>query len=1212
MSSITFCPHPLTLDNRRCLPVPAGVTVGEALVIAGADPAAYLAVSINGCVCVWPDCLNRIITAGDQLTARVVLHGGGGDSNPLQAVLTIGLLVGAGLLAPSLATAAGFTGKAATAATAVISGTIVGIGSVGLNALFPITPPRLPASQNNQSSSTYSLEGGRNAIRHYAPHALALGRHRIYPDFGARPYIDYDEQHNSFLNMIFNIGYGVASLEDLKIGETDLANYKEVKKLNLGGSLLEDADESSIGYEKNYMSEIGRRREPGRPTGSSSRYTARHRLQSMNASSEGVSVTNGAIAVDKDCTIVVNGIALHTLAEYAAHFHQISLTSSIEWRKTSGGAPWRQYRSTSITVDVLRERLQTDVRDIIAALNLHDGGKSEHRALNINITNYGATTAQVEICFRREEQIVIHGNVFTEPNIQITETANGWTELATEGSVYMIGIDFVGSLYQVSSTGTIQSFNIVCQLQYRQTSASEWQAMLELADTATPIPSVNGDEFTIRHGSSEPYRKGFLFAMPKIASYDVRIRQVSEPSVDAKQIRKLVMALKSYRPDNQLYDRQNRIALRIQASDQFNGVIDRFNAIAQARCASWDSVQERWIPDKATSNPADWLYAFARGRYATSGRLLWGCGLGDDEIASDALQEWHSFCDKYGLEINLILDQSLSATETLETIARAGRATITWQSGQLGVVWDAPGLPVIALFSPENILAGSFTIKYAGDHDIDEVEAIYVDRTDGWKQKSLRMAMEETATPARSRRVELLGITNPEVAGEELELAVRAAKYRNARQITWEAALEGLVIGKGDVVLLSHDLTDWGTTGRCLGTVSQTELAARYVQADRALEDEQHALVYTGGRIYMAMCQARSNRLFFQGDTQPATTTDAGDWHFVAGPQAIPGYRAKVVSATPLDSHRVRITAIPDNPEYYQTSRVRERELWPHLPTFLEELPADSIAVATRPELEAMQSGQKYHLTDDINLTDAAWMSLRLDDIELDGRHHKIIGLNSALFDRTNGLAVHNLQIVKSSNQGNRAGLLANYCTKSLMLKQVSTCPLCEIADASFVEGLQGAALLIGSVGPNLTTIAQVRNVLGRGTVQNRNAPHATFSAGLIGSTLSVTEFDTCRALYTIKVKHEWHSNPNATNSIGAVCNQDNTPHHSSSTYRNCHVGVQLVLHENSDTSVTVGVTGEKSDVSKRAGWTPIFIDCTYSPEVHNPVLRQGSISKLA
>ena len=60
-----------------------------------------------------------------------------------------------------------------------------------------------------------------------------------------------------------------------------------------------------------------------------------------------------------------------------------------------------------------------------------------------------------------------------------------------------------------------------------------------------------------------------------------------------------------------------------------------------------------------------------------------------------------------------MLDRTRSHAEVLTTIAQCGRASPSWQTGKLGVVWEDAGRPATALITPGNIVAGSFAVEYA-------------------------------------------------------------------------------------------------------------------------------------------------------------------------------------------------------------------------------------------------------------------------------------------------------------------------------------------------------------------------------------------------------------------------------------------------------------------------------------------------------------------
>lgn len=129
----------------------------------------------------------------------------GGDSgtNPLAMVAMIALTVYTGGLAAS-----GFGGVmgAGEMAAGMTAGAIMVGGAMLINAVFP--PPGLPNSATPSTGSpTYALQAQGNAARLGSPIPVNYGRMRIYPDFAAAPYTEF-ESNEQYLYQLFCIGQG--------------------------------------------------------------------------------------------------------------------------------------------------------------------------------------------------------------------------------------------------------------------------------------------------------------------------------------------------------------------------------------------------------------------------------------------------------------------------------------------------------------------------------------------------------------------------------------------------------------------------------------------------------------------------------------------------------------------------------------------------------------------------------------------------------------------------------------------------------------------------------------------------------------------------------------------------------------------------------------------------------------------------------------------
>lgn len=84
------------------------------------------------------------------------------------------------------------------------------------------------AGEIPDASPTYDLEAQGNKARLGKAIPVRYGRHRVFPDFAALPYREY-QNDDQYLYQLFAIGQGEYNYYDLKIGDTPIANFDEVE-----------------------------------------------------------------------------------------------------------------------------------------------------------------------------------------------------------------------------------------------------------------------------------------------------------------------------------------------------------------------------------------------------------------------------------------------------------------------------------------------------------------------------------------------------------------------------------------------------------------------------------------------------------------------------------------------------------------------------------------------------------------------------------------------------------------------------------------------------------------------------------------------------------------------------------------------------------------------------------------------------------------------
>ncbi len=501
---------------------------------------------------------------------------------------------------------------------------------------------------------------------------------------------------------------------------------------------------------------------------------------------------------------------------------------------------------------------------------------------------------------------IFPANVDTIAGGALTASA-GWITRTSSPNATALAVDITGLLFFAANKG-LEPLSVTFEIEYASAGSGLWQPWF---DTTNSITITNGDRKPLRYSYRRDVPSG---------QYDVRVRRVTPDATSPKETSDFTwQQLRSYQADTGDYTGQKRVALKIKATSQLSGQVDSLSALATARCEAWTGTA--WVL-QATSNPAWWFRWLALGKFDANGQRLFGAGLPTTRIDEQAIKDWGAWCDMKGLSCNLVFDRPMNVDEMLIAIARCGRATPTWASGKLGVVWDEDNRPAVAVFCMSNIVRDSFRIEYATGKIADEIVARFINPALDWQPDTVRAAVPGVTNPVNPVTVDLWGVTDKDQAGKEALLLAAAQTYRR-RRIIWETDMEGLVVDRGDVVTLSHDLTQWGYSGRLVSGTTTT------LQLDRQVpftSGEQH---YIGIRfpdgsygVYDVNYQTGPSDTLSLSTPLPSAPDDDPNhppldylWFFEPAPT--PGKKVKIVDIQPLSEHRVRITAVDEDPNYY-------------------------------------------------------------------------------------------------------------------------------------------------------------------------------------------------------------------------------------------------------------------------------------------------------
>lgn len=450
-----------------------------------------------------------------------------------------------------------------------------------------------------------------------------------------------------------------------------------------------------------------------------------------------------------------------------------------------------------------------------------------------------------------------------------------------------IGIDLVcpRGLYYANSSGGLDTKSVTVLIQAR-----------EIDDSGTPVGAGTwatlGTE-TISGATTTPQRRSYRYAVTA-GRYEVKATRTTTKDSDSRAGHDVLWGgLRAYLPGTQEYGDVTLIAMRMKASNSLSQAASRrVNVLGTRMLPIWDA-GTGWSAPTATRSIA-WAAADIC-------RAAYGADLPDSAIALTELAALDTIWTARGDEFNGGFDQRVTFWEALKKVCRAGRAHCYVQGGIVRFVRDqAASLPV-AMFTPRNIVSGSWRTEYllpSGDR-ADSVTATFVNEAT-WKPTPVECVLPDS-TSDRPAKISPFGVTNRAQAWREGIYEAAANKYRT-RIHTFETEMEGFILSPLDLIAISRDRPNWGQSGEILGYTALT------IGGIIALSEP---VTFTAGNHYLA---ARDRDGSMAGPWQvtagadsthvvlaeamtltPDTGTDRERTHFAFGPGTAYVHRARVL-----------------------------------------------------------------------------------------------------------------------------------------------------------------------------------------------------------------------------------------------------------------------------------------------------------------------------
>ena len=493
-----------------------------------------------------------------------------------------------------------------------------------------------------------------------------------------------------------------------------------------------------------------------------------------------------------------------------------------------------------------------------------EGELQDIRNIRINENPAGNyKDVQIDIRLGTNDQTVIPNFADSYADQQLNyELTEAWSTHEVQGNE-CTGIELTvalpNGLYYSNDSGGLDATSIVLAAECRIVdSNAEWMKLPLCNVTGTDAfltrkngawaksltgASISGgyDGYIIDTTNKAIYRVYRFENLPP-GRYEVRMRCVQKSGISVRYVNRVYWSqLTQIVYDDFIHPGKALIGIRALATEQLSGNDPVVTWVQErSKVYFWNPYTKAYEEQRA-DNPAwacyDILHQCRKigGRYIVRGEPA-------ERLSYDMFKAWAEQCAAKGYTFNYIYDSAMQTWEALRYPETVGRGKVIMQGTRYTCVYDYAAQPS-QLFTVGNIKQDSFKEEFQGTQGrANVVEISFMNAAKNYERDVLPVfaddydASETLATPTQ---IELMGCTDLKQAYAHGKHALRANKYE-LRTCTFDAYVDAIACTIGDVILLQHDVTEWGSGGR---VVSVDGAAVTLDRAVTMAEGKQYRLM---------------------------------------------------------------------------------------------------------------------------------------------------------------------------------------------------------------------------------------------------------------------------------------------------------------------------------------------------------------------------------
>ena len=471
--------------------------------------------------------------------------------------------------------------------------------------------------------------------------------------------------------------------------------------------------------------------------------------------------------------------------------------------------------------------------------------KIEDIRINSNpIANY--KDVQVDIRLGTNDQTVIpnFNDNFADQGLNY-ELKNEWSVQQVQGDAcdaIELTIGFLNGLYYSNDSGGMDKTSVTVDAEIRKVGTQEWQSLplsnnKGLSSHVKKEPKrwffvdrdnkkIANSNYTgyIREATNSAFYRVFRFDNLDKAKYEVRMRCSGKDGTSLRHVNKVYWTqLTQIIYDDFVHPGKALIGIKALATSQLSGSDPDVSWI-QERSKVWAfNPYTNQYEEKPADNPAWAAYDLLHiCRKIGSEYVVFGQPYG--RIDYDAFNAWAEKCTLNKFTFNYIFDTATRLWDALKYPEAVGRGKVIPAGTRFTCVSDYQSSPV-QLFTVANIKYGSFTEEFQGvEARANSIELSFINKDKDYERDVIPVygdTYDESNSLTNPAQIELMGCTSLEQAYRHGKHYLRCNKYE-IRTVTFEAFTDAIACTVGDIILVQHDVPEWGEGGRVVAVNGQT------------------------------------------------------------------------------------------------------------------------------------------------------------------------------------------------------------------------------------------------------------------------------------------------------------------------------------------------------------------------------------------------------